>query len=308
MKIVLPLTIVDSMIVAGTSIAEPDSSETAWVSAATYAVGDKRIRTTTHRIYKCASAHTGRTALPEADPTYWVDIGPTLRWAPFDSYVSTPATATGGITYVMRPGYCNAIALYGLVGSSATVSIKDSPGGTVIFNQTLSLYDDPAGWYEYLFLPVRPRTKLVFKNLPIRANPEITISINSASGGAVAVGMIVLGDYRSLVSELADFGGTESGATAEPITYSYIKTADDGTTSIVRRHAATGMRAMVVMPRSDADAALRLVQDVLDIPVGWVASDEPGFDGLNVFGLGSARLTYTSAITAQMEINVKGMI
>ena len=39
MNILTPLTITDAMILAGTSIAEPDASETAWVSAGTSTVG-----------------------------------------------------------------------------------------------------------------------------------------------------------------------------------------------------------------------------------------------------------------------------
>ena len=40
----------------------------------------------------------------------------------------------------------------------------------------------------------------------------------------------VWGDYRSLLGDGATFGGTEAGASAEPVTYSYINTAADGTT------------------------------------------------------------------------------
>ena len=77
-RVMVPVTISDSMILAGTSIAEPAASETVWVSGGTYTLGQERIRTTTHRVYECA--HSGRTALPEADPTFWQDTRPTLRW------------------------------------------------------------------------------------------------------------------------------------------------------------------------------------------------------------------------------------
>ena len=66
------------------------------------------------------------------------------------------------------------------------------------------------------------------------------------AGTAVELGMIVVGDYRSLLDE-AEWGGTEQGARAEPVTYSYIKTEDDGTVTIKRRHAATSMRAGPVL-------------------------------------------------------------
>lgn len=304
MNILTPLTITNAMILGGTSIAEPSAGETAWVSAGTYAVGDLRIRAATHRVYSCVQAHTGRTALPEVDSAYWLEKSPTQRWAPFDSYTSTPATATTSLTYVLQPGYFTALAMYGLVGTSAAITIKDAPGGAVIYSNTVSLLENPAGWWEYLFLPTRQISKLILTGLPIRPTAELTIVI---TGATVAVGMINVGDYKSLLGDGA-WGGTQNGAKAEPVSYSYIKTNADGTTTIVRRNAATSMRASVVLPRDQADYALACVQEVLDLPVSWVATEPGGFDGLNVFGLGSGSLSYDSFNIATLDLSVKGMI
>ena len=309
MNIITPITITDSMVGAGTTIAEPAAGETAWSgSSVAYSVGDERIRATTHRKYRCATAHTSAASpLPENDPTRWVDIGPTQRWAPFDTYTSTTATATTSITYVLTPGYFNALALYGLTGSAYTITIKDAPGGTTLTTRTGYLTEDPMGWYEYLFGAPRTINKVVETDLPIRPNAEATITITAASGQPVGIGMIVAGDYTSLVGN-GDWGGTQYGAKAEPITYSYIKTADDGTTTIVRRHAATNMRVTIAMPRAEADAVLQAVQNVLDVPVAWIATDATGYRGLNTFGLGSGSMSYDSFGSANLEITVKGMI
>jgi hypothetical protein len=84
MKLLVPKPITAARIAAGTTIAEPAAGETLWVSGGTYALGDKRIRVETHRVYEAVQASTGRTIAPELDGTYWKDMGPTLRWAPFD--------------------------------------------------------------------------------------------------------------------------------------------------------------------------------------------------------------------------------
>lgn len=304
MNILTPLTITDSMILAGTSIAEPSAGETAWVSAGTYALGDLRIRTTTHKVYSCVQAHSGRTALPENDSAYWLEKSPTNRWSPFDSYTSTPATATTSLTYVLQPGYFNALAMYGLVGTSAEITVKDAPGGSTIYSNTVSLLENPVGWWEYLFLPTRQISKIILTDIPIRPSAELTIVI---TGATCAVGMINVGDYKSILGESV-WGGTQQGAKAEPVSYSYIKTNADGTTTIIRRNAATSMRASVVLPRENADYALTCIQEVLDVPVSWVATDESGFVGLNVFGLGSGSLSYDSFNVATLDLSVKGMI
>lgn len=304
MNILTPLTITDAMILAGTTIAEPDASETAWVSAGTYSLGQERIRSTTHKVYECVQASTGRTALPEVDSAYWLEKRPTKRWAPFDSYTSTAASGTTSMTYVLQPGYFNALGMYGLVGTSAAITVKDAPGGATIYSNTVSLLENPAGWWEFLFLPVRQISKIILTNIPIRPTAELTITL---TGATVEVGMINVGDYKSLIGD-GEWGGTQYGASAEPVSYSYIKTYADGTTTIVRRNAATSMRASIILPRDQADYALACVQDVLDVPVSWVATDANGFTGLNVFGLGSGSLSYDSFNIATLDLSVKGMI
>jgi hypothetical protein len=308
MKILTPITITDAMILSGTTVAEPAAGEIAWVSGGTYVAGDLRVRSTTHRVYKCAVGHAGITTVPESDAARWVDNGPTRRWAPFDNYVSTGASGATSITYVLQTGYANALALYGLVGSSVTLSIKDSPTGTVIFNKTYSLFESAPNWYEYFFVEQKSLAKLVISELPIRPNATMTITVSAATGAAVGVGMIVPGDYQSLMGDSSGFGGTNYGASAEPVTYSYINTDEYGKTTIVRRHAATSMRATITLPRAQADAALAILQQVLDVPVAYVATDANNYAGLNVFGLGSARVSYDSFNIANIDINVKGMI
>ncbi len=254
-------------------------------------MGDLRHVVATHRVYKCAVAGSS-TISPELDPTKWSDIRPTNKWAPFDIYTSTAATATTSISYTLTPGYFNAVALYGLTGAQYALTLKDAPGGTVIWSRTGYLMDDPVGWYEYLFSPPKQLTKLVFTGLPIRPGAELTITITAASGQPVGIGMIVCGDFVSLAGS-GEWGGTQYGASAEPVTYSYIKTADDGTTTIVRRHAGTNLVVSIVMPRNEADAVLQSVQNVLD---------------MTTFGIGSGKMSYDSFGIATLSINVKGLI
>lgn len=301
-----PIQITAAMILSGTTIAEPASGETAWVSAGTYVVGDLRIRATTHRVYACVQAHTGRTALPENDAAYWLDKTPTQRFAPFDIYTTTATTSTGSITFVIQPGYFNSLALYGLVGSSVAVTIKDAPGGTVIYSHTSGLSEDPAGWYEYLFSPLRSTNKLMFFGLPIRPTAELTITVSAAVGAPVAIGMVNAGDFTSFL-EGADWGGPQYGATSEPISNSYLKSSQDGIVTIVRRPFGTNARIGIKLPAAQADFALQIVQRVLDVPVSWIV-DKPGFSGLNVFGLGSGVMTYDEYGSAKLDITVKGIV
>ena len=302
MKILIPLTIDDTALTSST-IAEPDSGETAWVSAASYTLGDVAIRATTHRIYTCILTHTGRTALPEADPLYWEDTAPTNKWAAFDSFINTQSAAAATLTYVLTPGFFDTLALYGLEGDTLTYSLLDSVGGSVLNSGTVSLYEDAIGLYEYLFAPSRPKGKVIITGLTIAPGAELTLTVSGDAGAAV--GIINVGTYRPIVTS---WGGTQYGAQVEPVTYSRIKTDAFGTTTIQRGNAATGMQASVILPQSDANLALQSIQEVLDVPCSWVATGYAGYEGLNIFGLGSASLSYEGPSHCRIEINVKGLI
>lgn len=305
MKVLVPYEITEAMLTSST-VAEPSAAETAWVSGTTYAKDDVRIRTQTHRKYQRVAAGAGTTP-PESDFTNWVDIGPTDRWALFDTEVSTASTVVTPMTYVLRPGFFNAIAMYGLDGANISVSIKDAPGGTVVYTYTGTLQEPPVDYYDWAFGRITPLTKLVLSGLVPYPDAELTVSVTAGAGVKVGAGMLIVGDLVSLVTT-EGFGGTQYGATAEPVTYSYINTDEFGVTSIRRRRATTDMRATVIMPREDADTAVSVLQRVLDVPAAFIATDVPGYAGLNVFGLGSGSMSYDSYGHAVLSLTVKGMV
>lgn len=303
----VPLPITSAMISSST-IAEPASGEAVYVSGTTYAIGALVISTTTHRVYQSLqNSNVGHAPTVMENSAWWQDIGPTQKWAPFDNYTSTAATGVTTLSYVLLPGFVNAIALYGIVGGTVTVSIKDAPGGTVIYTETISVYDGAAGWYEYYYTAPKQKTKVVLTGLPLRPNPEITVTVSAGTGVAVGLGMLAIGDMRNLLDG-AEWGGTVYGATAEPTTYSYIKADDFGNVTIKRRYSATNINIKVIMPQGQADYALQSLQGLLDVPAAWIATDQDGYQGLNAFGLASGSISYDGPSNASLSIRVASMI
>ena len=303
MKLLIPITITDAMFTA-CSVAEPAAGETAWVSAGTYAVGDKRIRTTVHKIYRSILAHTGRTALPEVDDLYWEDYDPTNKWAAFDTFVSTATTGSSPLTFTVKTGFFEDITIYGAIGNSLSIVEKDAPGGTVIDTRTVSLYEESAGLYEYLFGPKLIKSKVIETGFALRPNAEVTITVTGS--GTVGLGMCNFGKFASV---LGSWGGTQYGASVEPISTSRIKTdTTTGKVSIKRGNAATGMRLNVMLPLDTANYALQVMQAALDIPVSIIGSEAIGYEGLNVFGLVNSSFSYPGYGNATLSTTVKGMI
>lgn len=307
MRVLVPKGIASGMIAAGTTIAEPAAGETAWVTGGSYSVDDRCIRGVTHREYVCVQAHSGRSVPPEDDAEYWLDRGPTQQFAPFDHYVNTAARAIGSLTYVLSPGFFNAVALYGLTGGTYLVRVKDAPGGVVLMEKSGALLDPPTGWYQYLFGRRRQLQKVVVADIPLSPTAELTVTVAGGETDHVGLGMLIIGDLRPLVDK-GDFGGVQVGARAEPVSYSYIDRRPDGTVSIRRRHSGTNLDVTVLMPRKSLDAAVQTIQELMDVPVSWISTSRPGFDSLNVFGIGSATVSFDSALHGTIHVNVKGMI
>lgn len=304
MNVLQPITVTDAMLGTGVSLAEDPTA--AWVSGATYTIGDEKHVVATHRVYR-DSVGGASTTTPQNDPLRWVDVRPTNRWAPFDIYTSTAATSTTtDIVYPITAKFVNAIALYGLAGANYDITIKDVAGGAIIWQRSGSLKRKGKGWWNYFFGTRTQVAKLVFFNLPIRPAAEITITISAGTSAKRAVGLIAMGKLRPLAGALP--GGSENGAVAEPVSYSYIKTDPDGTTTIVRRHSGTNLRCRVFLDKAQADSALQIVQDMLDIPVAWIATDAEGFSGLSAFGLSSSTPVQYETTHAYIDINVKGLV
>ena len=304
---VLVPTVIETATLDSSTIAEPASGEAAWVSGGNYTVGDKRIRTDTHRVYMALTTHSGKTTAPENDATNWKDVGPTLRWAMFDGYTSQPSVSTTSMTVVLQPGYFNALALYGLIGASYSITIKDQPGGTVIHSFSGDLYEPWPDWYEWLFAPYKPRKKVILRDLIPFPEAELTVTVAAGGGADVGIGLLVLGDLCSFI--LSDqIGGTQYGARVEPVDYSYIKTDEYGHTVIKKRRATTDLSVTVWLPQEDADYATRLIQDVLATPVAFVAVDAAGYETLTVFGLLSGSVSRDSFAHATAQLTIKGLI
>ena len=305
--ILVPLTITDAMISSSTA-AEPGPGEAVWVATDDYSLGAEVILTSTHTVYEnlipgvdaISPDESIRLAVP-----HWLKKRPTNKWAAFDGSISTQSIVVTPLTYVLLPGLINAIAMYGLDGANYSVSVKDAPGGTVIFSETGELLEPPIDHYDYYFGRIKPLTKLFVSQLVPYENPEITITITASAGITVKAGMIALGDLRSIATD-ATQGGTQYGAKAKPITYSYISAPDiDGHVQIIRRSSSTNLDITVQVPKEDADSALATIQEVLDVPVALIGSDVAYFAGLNVFGLISGDVSYEgpshSIITMQSQ-------
>lgn len=271
MKAVKPTALTSAMLVSTTAV----ETYAAWVAATAYSVGDRVIRTTTNRVYQRLVAGTTATA-PENDTTNWADIAPTNVWAMFDSQISTQTEATSTLTVVIKPGLCNSLCLYGLVGSSLTVTVRDGLAGPVVYSFTTTLDGTViSDWYQYYFEPFVQLESVVLSNLPPYGNAHITATITGT--GTVKCGVLLAGTFYEL-------GDTQYDATSGITDYSVKETDAFGVTTFVQRAYSDRISLNLMFPNSQLNKVKGVLKSLRATPCGWIGTDADGFEVLDAFG------------------------
>lgn len=305
-SVLVPLKITADMIKPGTSVPEPDPArgEAAWVSGGNYAPLAERV--SNHSVYTCVQVANGRNVPPERDPDYWKYKGPSNRFAPCDDYSSTPALATGTLTYVMQPGFFRDVRLDGLQSDRAAITVRDAPGGTITKAVDVELWEQAMGLWELLFEPLGKRDQLELRDIPISPTAELTVTLTGAPTAIVGLGTMHIGEWLALAG--TGGGGTEYGAEAEPKSYSYIESFPDGTWRIQKRYAAIDLSFSCVIDASQAVYAAAILKRILDLPVSVSATDTPGYEYLNGVGLVTGKVRAENAKEAKLTVKVRGAV
>lgn len=272
MKLIRPTTITGAMLNSSTA---PENDYAAWAAGTAYAVGTRVILTSTHRRYEALVASTGIN--PSTDPTKWLDLGPTNRWAMFDARVGTATTRTASLQAVLAPGAIDAVALIDTDAESATVKL--TADGVTKYTQTQTFNIGGVAidnWFSWFFEPIGRRTTLLFLDVPVYANGIITVTMTRDNpADTVSCGTLLVGRQLSL-------GDTEHGADIGIIDYSRKETDQFGVISVVERAFAKRMTARVVMATDSIDVIHRALASLRATPVLWIGSES--FESLTVYG------------------------
>lgn len=267
----------------------PEADYAAWVGGTTYTADtDYVIRTTaaTHKVYLCLVTHT-LAATPEDNLTgatpKWLEIGPTNRWKIFDQKVGTTTTQADSMTYLLKPGRANSLALLGVDASSVEVSLVAD--GETVYTASFDLDsgNSVGDWYEYFYEPIYQTDSVVVTNLldttlfdlPQYGDGVLCVRF-LRDGGDVTCGVLVAGAY-------AELGQTLSDPTIGIIDYSRKSTDDFGNTTIVARTYSKRMSCSMLVGSSSVDNVSRLLAQYRSTPVVWVAADNI-FTSMIVYG------------------------
>lgn len=303
-SVMMPVDIASGSVFQSSTASEADYA--AYNSGTTYALGDRVISTATHKIYEsAANSNTGHDPTDINNRTgsmiWWNEVSATNRWKMFDGESTSQTTVASPLTVVLRPGNINALYAGNLIGDQATITVKDSPGGTTVYSKTIELENSYRGdYWEYCFAPFSQQPDLLVDNIPPYLNCEVTFTLTQTAGN-VSCGMFQVGDLRPIGTAL-------EGASAEPKTYSYIKIDEFGNNTVVHRNSARDMNVDVLVDLAYATVALNILTSILDVPTLCSASSNEEYAGLRVFGLIKARHAYDLPRVGKTSISIIGLI
>lgn len=300
MKVIKPTAITAAMLVSSTA-SEPSAGESLWNFATAYAAGVQVISPATHRTYLSLQANNqNHDPALSTSLAWWQDIGPSNAWAMFDGEVGTQTAVASPLTVVLRPGFFNAVALFGLDGTALTITVKDAPGGAILFSLSTPLDGGVVSdWYEYFFASFNPQTDLVVSGIEPYYNAELMVTITG--GSAVKCGVLAVGDLKAL-------GDTQYGASARLIDYSTITVNTDGTKKLKKRRNVKGMEARMWLKTEEANRVQDDLSSLMAVPCVWIGSDLPQYRPLRVFGIiRDSAISFDYPKDALLTMTIEGM-
>ena len=293
MKVIKPTPITSGMLVSTTAT----ETYSAWNAATAYSLGDIVLRTATERLYERLVAGTTATA-PESDATNWLDIGPSNKWAMFDGNVSTATTRATSLTVVVKPGYANSAAFFGLAGGVIDITVRDALAGAVVFTGSKTL--DGAvilDWFDYFFEPTDQLTEAVFSDLPPYPDAHITVAV---TGSTSSIGVMLVGlQYET--------GITESGVALDLIDYSVKETDEFGVVRFVRRGNSKRMTVSMYLTNNQINRVQRLMAELTATPCAWIASEKTGFEPLTILGYSTSFRTEVKSTESLANLVIEGL-
>lgn len=276
-SIVEPVTITDSMVVSS-NISENDYA--AWNSGSTYALGDRVILTSTHKIYESLqNSNTNKNPVTEA--AWWIEVSPTNKWKVFDTSSSTQTTAAGisppVISYSFELGQAvNCVAFLNVSSCNTIEVVMDDPVYGIVYDETVSLARIPlsSDWWAWFFGQRREKNQYVALDLPSYPNATVTVTLDGTP--TLGVGIIMFGQQQSFSL------GMQYGARLGIQDYSRKETNDFGDTVFVVRAFAKRATYDVLLENEELDQFQNYLSNVRATPCLWVGSNE--FEATTIFG------------------------
>lgn len=280
MHVIRPITINDAKLTSS-NVPEPESGFPSFNAGSTYALADKAtyVATDIHWLIESLQAgNTGHTPTGLDTDTWWLKLGATNRWKMFDGFVNTQTQKADSIAVSFTLAeFIDSVTVIEAECATMQITMTDAVEG-LVYDETLQMISDSGidDYWEYFFEPVEYIRHKVIKDLPMYKNTTVTVTLNNP-GGVAKCGMCILGQSRKIGDTQWDFGLSRTD-------YSTIKTAVDGTQTIVKRNNSRNISLVTIIPNTALASLDRLLGEYLSTPAVWEGTDVFG-EATTVYGI-----------------------
>ncbi len=326
LQLLQPIVITDAVLTSS-SVPEDDAIE--WTAAGGYALGQRVIRRSTHRVWESLiERNVGHD--PATTTGAWLDVGPTNRWAMFDQALGSvttdeapivvtlrPGAAASGIAIldcnastvrVQAPGYDRTVAPSGGSGAALFLDLSLAAGASVTVTltpfgkaATRVVWDDGFAWDDSVTWQdtvAGTATAEPPSWADAEAVSDTTEWQDSRGGdGTVFVGTLLLGILRPL-------GITEGSATSGITDYSRRETDEFGETMIVPRAWAKRMAGKALIRTDAVDQVVGRIAAVRAVPSLWLG--DAGVDSLIVYGFFKDFSVEVGETLSKLTLSIEG--
>jgi hypothetical protein len=174
----------------------PENDYGVWAAGTTYSLGQRVIVLAEHKVYESLQAGNVGHA-PATSATWWIEVGATNRWKPFDLSNTTQMTNGSDVVYEIKPGVaCSAVCLLNMSGVLSVRIIMTDPTFGVMYDKTTGMISIPAAstWYDWFFGVREQQTQFIAQDLPSFPNAVIRLEIT----GTPVIGVIMIGQVKTI--------------------------------------------------------------------------------------------------------------
>lgn len=294
MRVISPLDITATELLASDV---PDTDYVVW-TAGTYNAGDERQYDLI--AYRALSTTTDRPDVgAAATPATWLKLGYINRWRMFRDGSDSKTIQVDQIEVDLEfESLVNSVALFGLEGLQATITMTDAVEGQV-YQSTQDIVDiGVTNWYDYFFSDYGTRENLLFDDLPAYIGAEINVLIEAETGSDAACGRVICGALQTV-------GITEYGTSVSSVNYGRRERDGFGNLILEPRRVVRLVDFTVVLPTTTVSSAARILDNLADVPTAFIGDKD--IDATIVFGVyRDFRINFSNYALSNTSIEVEG--
>lgn len=218
-----------------------------------------------------ATANPNKGKDPATSPDFWLDIGPTNRWAMFDSYNGTATTDPSSIDVTLNlTGRIDSLAALSLDNAVSIRVIVSTVADGTIYDVTYELTSTEgiADWYSWFFNDIERKSNLLLTDLPSYSSPTVRVIITGTGTAPLGCGNLVIGQSKDLGRTLHD------GAQVGIIDYSRKDVDAFGNYTIVQRAFSKRGSFKTRIAKAQVDGIQTALSAFRATPAVYSASDE----------------------------------